>query len=166
MLSGSLTAIILILGFVALRFAWQLWTRRSRENYSLYIIFGVVGLGIFIAFLRGHPVGGDARIALAVAGTLVLAAVMGVLGARTVRVWREGGRLLIRGSWLNGVVWAVAMGAPIGYDFLVMGGVRNGSIVFSATVVLYLVAFLGVQRFTLLSRASRLEAAGQLDTIG
>lgn len=42
------------------------------------------------------------------------------------------------------------------------GGGKDGTALGNATVLLYLVASLGVQRFILLTRASRLDAAGQL----
>jgi hypothetical protein len=166
MSSASVTSLaigLIVLGLLIVR---QVTTRRLRENYRLFLILGVIGVIEFANYLRGHPAGGDARITLAVAGSLVIAAVMGVLRAMTVRVWRENGQLLIRGSWVTGLLWVVAVGAHLGYDYLVIGGGKNGTAVGNATVLLYVVASLGVQRFILLTRASRLDAAGQLDTVG
>ena len=166
MTSGSVASLavgVLVLGLLITR---QVTTRRLRENYRVVLILAVIGVVEFVNYLKGHPVGGDTRITLAVAGSLVIAAVMGVLRALTVRVWRENGQLLICGSWLTGVLWVVAVGAHLGYDYLVIGGGKDGTAVGNATILLYLVASLGVQRFVLLTRASRMEAAGQLPLSG
>jgi hypothetical protein len=162
--AASLAIGILVLGFLISR---QLMTRRLRENYRVFAILAVIGLVEFVNYLHGRAVASDTRITLAVAGSLILAAVMGVLRALTVRVWRDGGgQLLIRGSWLTGILWAIAVGAHLGYDYLVVGGGKNGTALGNATILLYLCASLGVQRFVLLSRASRMDAASQLATIG
>jgi hypothetical protein len=166
MSSSNVTSLVIGLVVLALLIARQLTTRRLRENYRLFLILAVIGLVEFVNYLHSHPAGGDTRITLAVAGSLVLAAVMGVLRALTVRVWRDGGQLLMRGSWLTGILWAVALGAHLGYDYLVIGGGKNGTALGNATILLYICASLGVQRFVLLTRASRLEAAGQLPLSG
>jgi len=166
MSSSNLTSLIIGLAVLALLIARQLTTRRLQENYRLFLILGVIGLIEFVNFLHGRAIGSDTRITVAVAGSLVLAAVMGVLRALTVRVWRDGGQLLIRGSWLTGILWAIALGAHLGYDYLVIGGGKNGTALGNATILLYLCASLGVQRFILLTRASRLDTAGQLSSSG
>jgi hypothetical protein len=161
---SSSTGISLVIGIFALvvLVVRQLSTRRLRENYTLPLILGVIGVITFATFLK-HRTTSDTHIIEAVAGSLVLAAVMGVARAATVRVWRDGaGQLLIRGTWLTGVLWVVAVAAHLGYDYLVVGGGKNGDSVGNATVLLYLAVSLTIQRLTMLTRAQRLEASGRL----
>ena len=117
----------------------------------------------FATFLGGHP-RNDGDIAAAVAGSLVIAAVSGAIRAPTVRVWRESGQLLRKGTWLTAVLWVLSLAAHFGYDDLVAGHItgKNGGNVGDATVLLYLVVTLTIQRFVLLNRAARQEAAGTL----
>jgi hypothetical protein len=79
-------------------------------------------------------------------------------------VWRENGQLLRKGTWLTAALWVVAVAAHLGYDYLVAGHIagKNGGNVGDATILPYLVVTLTVQRFLLLNRGARQEAAGQL----
>ncbi len=163
-MSGATTANLVIgLAVLVLFVALQLTPRRLRENYRVVIILAIIGAVQFVTFLQGHP-HHDGAIVAAVAGSLVLAAVLGAVRAPTVKIWRQDGQLMRRGTWLTAVLWVVAFAAHLGYDYLVAGDVtgKNGTNVGDATVVLYLVVSLAVQRFIMLSRAARQEAAGQL----
>jgi len=155
----------LVIGLAVLVFvvARQLIPQRLRENYRLSIILLIIGAYQFAAFLRGHPKG-DGAIIAAVVGSLVLAAALGAARVPTVRVWRQDGQLLRQGTWLTGVLWVIAFAAHLGYDYIVAGDItgKNGATVGNATVVLYLVVSLTVQRYLLLRRVGRQEAAGQL----
>lgn len=154
---------VLVLAFVLYR---QLTTRRLQENYRLPLILAIIGIVTFAAFLKGHP-HDDGGIAAAVAGSLVIAAVAGAVRALTVRVWRQDGVLLRRGTWVTAVLWVISFAAHLGYDYLIAGNVvsgKNGSNVGDATVLLYLVVTLTVQRYLLMLRAARQEAAGRLAT--
>ena len=159
----------LIIGVVVL--VWvvsrQLTTRRLRENYRLAVILAVIGIVQFATFLKGNT-RHDGAIIAAVAGSLVIAAVFGVARAMTVRVWRQDGQLLRRGSWLTAALWVLAFAAHLGYDYLVAGDItgKNGATVGNATIVLYLVVSLTIQQFIMLNRAARLEAAGELPLNG
>jgi hypothetical protein len=104
---------------------------------------------------------------VAVAGSLVLAAAFGAVRALTVRVWRQGGVLLRKGNWLTAVLWVISFAAHLGYDYVVAGHIvsgKNGGNVGDATVLLYLVVTLSVQRYLLMLRAARQEATGRLAT--
>jgi hypothetical protein len=162
---SSATSVNLIIGLavLALLLSRQLTTRPLSENYRLPVIFGIIGVIEFVNFLDGRP-HDDGGIAAAVIGSLVLAAVFGAVRALTVRVWRAGGQLLRKGSWLTAVLWILALAAHLGYDYLVAGHVagRDGADVGDATILLYLVVSLTVQRFVLLSRVARQEAAGDV----
>jgi len=166
-MSGA-AATNLIIGVLVLAvfLSRQLTVRRLRENYRLMVILAIIGAVEFVDFLNGHP-HNDSRIVAAVVGSLVLAAVLGAARAPTVRVWRgQDGQLLRKGTWLTAVLWVVAFAAHLGYDYLVAGHVTgdNGGDVGNATIVLYLVVSLTVQRYIMLARAARLDAAGQIPT--
>src|SRR5487761_1500870 len=152
---------VLVLAFVLYR---QLTTQRLRENYRLPLILGVIGIVQFVTFLNGHP-HDDGGIAAAVVGSLVIAGIFGAIRVPTFRVWRQNGVLLRRGNWLTAVLWVASLAAHLGYDYLVAGHVtagKNGGNVGDATVLLYLVATLPVQRSLLMARPARQDPGGQL----
>ena len=164
MSGANVTNLIIGILVLALVLSRQLMTRRLSESYRLSLILAVIGIVEFVEFLNGHP-GDDGGIAAAVVGSLVLAAAFGAARAPTVRVWREDGQLLRKGTWLTAALWVLALAAHLGYDYLVAGhitGENNGGNVGGATVLLYLVVSLTVQRFVLLNRVARQEAAGQV----
>jgi len=166
MSQASITTLVIGVVVLALLIVRQLTTRRLRESYRLMIILAVIGVIEFANFLKAHTGVDDPKIVVAVAGSLVLAAVFGVLRALTVKVWRESGQLLMKGSWLTGILWAIALAAHLGYDYLVVGSSagKNGAALGNSTVLLYLAVSLTVQRLLLLNRASRMDAAGELAT--
>jgi hypothetical protein len=165
-MSGA-AVVSVVIGLAVL--AWvlfrQLSTRRLSENYRLSLILAIIGAVQFVDFLKGHP-GNPGGITAAVAGSLVLAAAFGVARSLTVRVWRQGGQLLRKGTWVTALLWVIAVAAHYGYDDLVAGHItgKNGSSVGNATVLLYLVISLTVQQFVLLARVKRQDAAGEVPT--
>jgi hypothetical protein len=164
MSGANLTNLIIGVLVLILLLSRQLVTRRLSESYRLPLILAVIGVIEFANFLKGHP-DDDGGIAAALVGSLVIAAAFGVIRALTVRVWRgEDGQLLRRGTWLTAVLWILSLAAHLGYDALVAGHIagKNGGNVGDATVLLYLVVTLTIQRFVMLNRVSRQEAAGTL----
>jgi hypothetical protein len=163
MWGANLANLIIGIAVLALVLSRQLVTRRLSESYRLSVILAVIGIVEFADFLNGHP-RDDGGIAAAVVGSLALAAAFGAVRALTVRVWRENGQLLRRGTWLTAALWIVSLAAHLGYDYLVAGHVtgKNGGNIGDATIILYLVVTLTVQRFILLNRVARQEAAGQI----
>jgi hypothetical protein len=163
MWGANLANLIIGIAVLALFLSRQLVTRRLSESYRLSVILAVIGIVEFADFLNGHP-RDDGGIAAAVVGSLALAAAFGAVRALTVRVWRENGQLLRRGTWLTAALWIVSLAAHLGYDYLVAGHVtgKNGGNIGDATIILYLVVTLTVQRFILLNRVARQEAAGQI----
>lgn len=161
MSGANLTNLIIGVLVLVLFLSRQLVARRLTESYRLSVILGVIGIVEFANFLRGHP-NDDGGVAAALAGSLAIAAVSGAVRAPTVRVWRENGQLLRKGTWLTAVLWVVSFAAHLGYDDLVAGHIsgKNGGNVGDATVLLYLVVTLTIQRFILLNRASRQQATG------
>jgi hypothetical protein len=164
-MSGANLANLLIGVAVLALLLWrQLATRRLTESYRFSVILAILGILAFAHFLQGHPHDTGA-IAAAVAGSLVLAGAFGWVRALTVRVWRQdGGQLLRKGTWLTALLWVITLAVHLGYDELVAGHVtsKNGGNVADATAVLYLVISLTVQRYALLRRVARQEAAGQV----
>ena len=165
MSGANLTNLIIGVLVLVLLLSRQLVARRLSESYRLSLILAVIGIVEFANFLRGHP-NEDGGIASALAGSLAIAAVSGAVRAPTVRVWRENGQLLRKGTWLTAVLWVLSFAAHLGYDDLVAGHItgKNGGNVGDATVLLYLVVTLTIQRFILLHRAGRQQDSGQLPT--
>lgn len=163
MSGANLTNLIVGVVVLVLFLSLQLATRRLSESYRLPIILGVIGIVELANFLKGHP-NNDGGIAEALVGSLVIAAVFGAIRALTVRVWRENGQLLRKGTWLTAVLWILSLAAHLGYDDLVAGHItgKNGGNVGDATVLLYLVVTLTIQRLVLLNRVARQEASGQI----
>jgi hypothetical protein len=123
----------------------------------LIVILAVIGVVETVGYLQKYH-GGPGTYA-ALGGSLVLAAVFGVLRAGTVRLWMQDGQAWSKGNWLTGLLWIVALGAHLGYDALVAHGHGSGGDVGTATVVLYLAVSLGVQRLVAQYRASRMGLA-------
>src|ERR1700733_7334666 len=165
MSSSDAVSLVIGLAVLALVLYRQLAARRLTETYRLSIILAVIGAVQFAGFLKGHP-GNPAGITAAVVGSLVLAGAFGVARAITVRVWRQDGQLMRKGTWITAVLWIVAVAAHYGYDDLVAGHItgKHGSNVRDAPVLLDLVISLTVQQFVLLARVKRQDAAGQVPT--
>ena len=119
----------------------------------LIVILGIIGVVETVQYLQKYHSGPWTYAALG--GSLVLAAAFGVLRAGTMRLWSQDGQVWIKGNWLTGVLWILALGAHLGYDALVSHGHDNGGGVGTATVVLYLAVSLGVQRLVAQLRATR-----------
>jgi hypothetical protein len=166
MSSANVANIVIAVVVLALLLSRQLMTRRLSESYRLSIILAVIGVVEFVTFLKGHP-HHDGAIALAVVGSLVIAAASGAARAPTVGVWRQGDQLMRKGTWLTAVIWVVGYAAHLGFDYLVAGHVTgtNGGNVGAATSLLYLVVTLAIARFILLRRVARQEATGQVPTV-
>jgi hypothetical protein len=77
-----------------------------------------------------------AGVAIALAGSLVIAAVFGAIRAATVHIWVYGGQAWRQGTWLTAVLWVVSLGVHLGYDYLVDGkGSQSG--LGSASLLVY-----------------------------
>lgn len=145
---------LVVLGLLIFR---QLQSRPVRGNQRLLLILAVVGLVQTSYYLQRVHAGSVAVVALA--GSLVLAAVFGALRAFTVRLWTQDGQPWVRGNLLTAALWVAAVAAHLGYDYVV-GQHKDIGQIGTATVLLYLVASLGVQRLVVTYRAQRLDRAG------
>ena len=85
------------LAVLALVLFRQLQVRPVRDNMRLPLILTIVGVVELVQFLQhGHHV---TSVVVALAGSLVIAAVFGVIRAATVRVWVDGGQAWRQGNW-------------------------------------------------------------------
>jgi predicted membrane channel-forming protein YqfA (hemolysin III family) len=152
----SLVIGVAVLGLLIFR---NLRARPVRQaNQRLYLILGVIGVVEMIQYLSKFHVPATTATA-ALAGSLVLAAVFGAIRAATVRVWMKDGQPWTQGNALTAVLWIIALGAHLGYD-AVLGTHKDISGLGDATVLLYLVVSLAVQRMIVSARAAKLDPAG------
>jgi hypothetical protein len=120
---------------------------------AVLLIIGLLQTYRFLSQNHAHPL-----IFAVLGGSLVLAAIFGVLRARTVRVWLDDGQAWSQGNWLTAVLWIASLAAHLGYDILVGpgNGIRGLG---AATIVLYLAISLGFQRVWVMQHARRLQLA-------
>jgi uncharacterized membrane protein len=135
----------------------QLQARPLRANQRLLLILLILGVIETYSYFHSGKHSASAA-ALALVGSLVLAAVFGAIRAFTVRIWQQDGQPWVQGNLLTAALWVVALGAHLGFDYLV-GQHKDIGDVGNATIVLYLVASLGVQRLVAMYRAQRMAPA-------
>jgi len=149
------TGVDLLIGLavLALILYRQLQVRPVRDTMRLPLIIAIIGVVQLAQFLQhGHH---GPSVFVALAGSLVIAAVFGAIRAATVRVWVDGGQAWRQGSWLTAVLWIVSLGAHLGYDYLVEGkGAEAG--LGSASLLLYFGVTFTIQRLILMARAQRI----------
>jgi hypothetical protein len=145
---------VLVLGYLVYR---QLRPRPLRASQRLLLILLLFGLiETYTYFQNGKHSASAAAVALV--GSLVLAAVFGAVRAFTVRIWEQDGQPWVQGNLLTAALWVVAVAAHLGFDYLV-GQHKDVGDIGNATVVLYLVVSLVVQRVVMTYRAQRMNLA-------
>lgn len=142
---------VLILGLLVYR---QLRARPLRASPRFLLIILVIGVvETYTYFDHGkHSV---SAAAVALVGSLVLAVVFGAVRAFTMRIWQQDGQPWVQGNLLTAALWVVALAAHLGFDYLV-GQHKDIGDIGNATVVLYLVASLAIQRVVMTYRAQRM----------
>ncbi len=100
---------IAVLGLLVVR---QLRTRPVQGNQRIMLILLVVGAILAVQYLQKTHAGSVAIVALA--GSLVLAAVFGALRAATVRVWIQDGQAWMKGNYVTAGLWVMAPGRAPG----------------------------------------------------
>ncbi len=153
---SSQTTLNLVIGVavLALLIYRQLRARPVRGNQRLVLVLVVIGLIEAVQYMQKLHSVSVAIVALA--GSLVLAAVFGAARAATVRLWMQDGQPWVQGNLLTAALWVLALAAHLGYDYLV-GQHKDIGGIGTATVVLYLAVSLGVQRLIVTLRAQRLD---------
>jgi hypothetical protein len=145
---------VLVLGLLVYR---QLRARPLRVNQRLLLILLLLGvIETYTYFQHGKHSASAAAVALV--GSLVLAAVFGAVRAFTVRIWEQDDQPWVQGNLLTAALWVVAVAAHLGFDYLV-GQHKDIGDIGNATVVLYLVVSLAVQRVVMTYRAQRMNLA-------
>jgi hypothetical protein len=159
MSSQTLLELIVGVAVLALLIVRQMRARPVRQaNQRLFLILGIIGVIETYQYLQHHHAA-TTTVAAALAGSLVLAAVFGVIRAITVRVWMREGQPWVQGTWLTAVLWVAALAAHLGYDAL-LNTHKDITGLGDATVVLYLAVSLLVQRVIVSARAAKLDPAG------
>lgn len=157
MSSQTVTELVIGVAILGLLVYRQLQARPLRANQRLLLILLLVGaVETYTYFQSGKHSASAAAVALL--GSLVLAALFGAARAFTVRIWQQDGQPWVQGNLLTAALWVVALGAHLGFDYLV-GQHKDIGNIGNATVVLYLVASLGVQRVVAIYRAQRMDPA-------
>jgi len=148
--------LVIGLAVLALILYRQMQVRPVRANIRLSLILAIIGVVELTQFLqRQHH--HDTAVIAALAGSLVLAAVLGAVRAATARVWADGGRAMRQGTWLTTVLWLVSLGLHLGYDYLVDGkGAQAG--LGTASLTLYFAVTYAIQGVVLQWRAQRIAA--------
>jgi hypothetical protein len=129
----------------------------NARGLRLIAILAIIGVVETVDYLQKYHSSTGTYAALG--GSLVLAAVFGVLRAGTVRLWSQDGQVWMKGNWLTAGLWIIAIAAHLGYDALVARGHGSAGNIGTATVVLYLAVSLGVQRLVAQYRATRMGLA-------
>jgi hypothetical protein len=162
--SQTLLELVIGIAVVGLLIFRNLRAQPVRQvNQRLFLILGVIGIYEAYSYFTKHHIGSIGIVALG--GSLVLAAVFGVIRALTVRVWMKDGQPWQQGSIITGILWAVALGAHLGYDAL-LNTHKDINGLGDATVLLYLVVSLVIQRVVVTARAARLGPAVPAGSFG
>jgi hypothetical protein len=153
---SSQTEFDLVIGIavLALLIYRQMISRPVRGNQRVSLILLVIGLVVSVQYLQKIHAGSAAIAALA--GSLVLAAVFGVVRAATIKIWVQNGQAWMKGNYVTAALWVLALAAHLGYDYLIGKHKGLGSLG-DSTIVLYLAVSLAVQRVVVTLRAHRLD---------
>lgn len=151
--------IIVGLLVVGLLIARQLRKRRIDEEKKPRLVLILAALGVVqtVQFVQQHQVAPSALGLLVV--SLALGAGLGLVRARTVRLWREDGELWRQGSVITAVLWIVSIAVHLAADALIdaTGGAHGLG---SVSILLYLGITLGVQQLVTKSRAATVAHLG------
>ena len=155
--STTLISILIGVAVAALLVVRQLRAQPLNANFRLPLVLGVIGLIELVEYLSKHHPSGIAYGALA--GSLVVAAVLGALRAATVHLWVQDGQPWRKGNWLTGILWILSLAAHFGIDFLIDPHNPNGGLA-GSTILIYLAVTYTVQRVIMQARAQRLPLGG------
>jgi len=152
----TIVSILVGVAVAALLVVRQLRAQPVNTNFRLPLILGIIGLIEVTNYLqKGH---GGTKVIAALAGSLVLAAVLGAARAATVHLWMRDGQPWRKGTWLTGVLWVLSLAAHFGLDYLLDPHSPNGG-VGGASILLYLAITYTIQRLIVQARAQRIPAA-------
>jgi hypothetical protein len=158
MTSTTLVSIVVGVAVAALLVVQQLHAQPVNANLRLPLILGIIGLIELTNYLQKNHLGRITIVALA--GSLVLAAVLGAARAATVHLWLQDGQPWRQGTWLTGLLWVVSLAAHFGLDYLIDPHSPNGG-VGGASILLYVAVTYTVQRLIVLAHARRIPVSGR-----
>lgn len=160
MSSQTLSYLVIGVAVLGLLIYRQLVARPVRGNQRLVLILVILGAIEAVQYIQKLHGGTTTATAAAIAliGSLILAAVFGAARAATVRIWLQDGQAWSKGNLLTAALWVVAVAAHLGYDYLI-GQHKSIGDIGNATVLLYLAVSLAVQRVIVTMRARRLDPA-------
>lgn len=124
----------------------QRQVRPLQSRLLFPLVLGVIGLVGLLSDTKTHPLS-SVQVVVLVALMLVDAIGLGAVRAFTVRLWRDGDRLLRQGSWLTVGLWLVGVA--------VHEGTLAVAHIDSSSLLLYMGLTLGVQRIVLEGRGRR-----------
>jgi hypothetical protein len=156
--AASLTNLLIglaVLGWILYR---QLQARPAKTDMRLPLILAVIGIIQLTRFLHGTGQHHTGLVFIALAGSLLIAVVLGAVRAATTRVWMHNGQMWRQGSWLTALLWIVSIGLHLGYDWLVEGSGTRG--LGNATLTLYLAITYAVQRLVIQTRLHWIDRSG------
>jgi hypothetical protein len=157
MSSQTLSYLVIGVAVLGLLIYRQLVARPVRGNQRLVLILVIIGAIEAVQYIQNRH-DGTTTAAIALIGSLILAAVFGAARAATVRIWLQDGQAWSKGNLLTAALWIVAVAAHLGYDYLI-GRHKSIGDIGNATVLLYLAVSLAVQRVIVTMRAQRLDPA-------
>jgi hypothetical protein len=140
------------------------------KGFTLPIVLGVLGLleiaaylfgpDQLVAFLKGQThslaLQYDTGVEIAIAGSLVLAAVTGLFRAPVYKIWLKDGQVWRKGTALTVILWIISLAVHLVYDAVVMQGQAYADLG-DAALLLYFGVSLSVQRAALFIRGIRLQ---------
>ena len=149
---GSAAALAIDAAILVLLLYRQLTVRPLNDGRLSVVLVGV-GLLELVAYGDHHPLT-DGILAY-LAASLAISVLLGALRAVTVRIWRQGERVLRQGTWLTALLWLVSIGSHIA-----IGAVLHGSeaAALGAATLAFLGVTLGAQQVVLWARAGTLQA--------
>lgn len=144
---------VLILAVVVRR---QLQVRAVNDDRGALVPVALMAIGaVEVALDAGsHPPG--AVTAVMIAGSLVLAVVLGAARAATVRLWVDDRRVLRQGTIVTIALWLVSLGLHLLSDHELAARGHDAAQLGQVSVLLYLGLTLGVQSVLVRSRARHL----------
>jgi uncharacterized membrane protein len=125
----------------------QLQVRVARQNLTLPLILIVIGAGDLSQYAARHVITPADAETLA-ASLLFIAIGLGAVRAYTVKLWRDGGKVLRQGTYITLALWLAGTAVHVGLESLARGA--------SATDLLYLGLTLAAQRLVLQVRVRNL----------
>ena len=159
MSADAIVHIVIGVAVVAFVIVRQLRARPAAERSALrmIVVLAVIGIIQIRSAVNGHSVDAE-TVALVVVG-LVAGAVLGLVRAMTVTVWRSpDGVAWRRGTMVTAALWIVSLGVHLGIDVAVDRS-TTAHVLGAATILLYVAVTLGVQREVVRARASRIAIA-------